>query len=229
MPLVRPDGTRIVIQTALNGSEKRVGKYLVDGYAVIDNEHHFWEFNGCIFHDCICLGLAEECDRDKVNYLESVGTLHIMRMCVWNNMRKKELSLFEPENICLRTKVTEADILNAVKNGTFYGFLSLSVQIPPEIASKFDWLNISYLFGKHRGSEGKDRLMFCESVNGDLLFRFKLFFAPKNIIFLLSPLVKYYMEMGAHVSDLRYAIAYQKGKPFMEFADKVGELFFSIY
>ena len=166
------DGSQIILQTALNGVEKRVGRFIVDGYAMVNDQAHFWEFNGCQFHDCICLGLEEECDREKVSHLENVGVLHIMRMCTWNKLRKTTLSTFIPSNLSLRETVSETEILDAVKNGSFFGFVNLSLEIPADIASKFDWLNISYLFTRTKGSSGKERLMFCEKVQNTLIFRY---------------------------------------------------------
>ena len=170
--LQKEDGSRIQLQTALNGGEKQVGRFKVDGYAKINDKDHFWEFNGCIYHDCICLGLAEECDEEKVSYLDSVGTLHKIRECEWNKLRKNKLKSFKPQNLCLKSSVTESDIFAAVSNGTFFGFINVSLEVPETIASKFDWLNISYLFTRKMGTGDRERLMFAEKVSNTLIFRY---------------------------------------------------------
>ncbi|XP_053573371.1 uncharacterized protein LOC128663189 isoform X1 [Bombina bombina] len=42
----------IAIQHALRGGERRVGKYCLDGYAVINNVPTAFEFQGCFYHGC---------------------------------------------------------------------------------------------------------------------------------------------------------------------------------
>ncbi|XP_073497547.1 uncharacterized protein [Phyllobates terribilis] len=43
---------KINIQHALRGGEKKVGKYFLDGYALINDVHTAFEFLGCIYHGC---------------------------------------------------------------------------------------------------------------------------------------------------------------------------------
>ena len=117
--------------------------------------------------------MNEECDREMVLYLESKGILHIMRMCHWLVLKKTKAAKFKPKHLVLQKQITKDQLLTAVTNDTFFGFISVSIEVSDQIMEKIDWLNISYLFDRRRGSSNTERLMFVEQINNTLLFRYQ--------------------------------------------------------
>ena len=86
--LVDRSGKRVQILNGWNGKEVRIGKYYVDGYAVVDGHTWIFEYDGCKYHDC------QKCDREMLvkrdesarnEYLKSLPYTTIMRQeeCEW--------------------------------------------------------------------------------------------------------------------------------------------------
>ncbi|XP_032094416.1 uncharacterized protein LOC116523417 [Thamnophis elegans] len=87
---------KLNIQHALKGGEKKVGKYFLDGFAVINGTPTAFEFHGCFFHGCpVCYsekdfnklldstyGSLHSRTRIKEEYLRSQG--YAVR-CIWEH------------------------------------------------------------------------------------------------------------------------------------------------
>ncbi|XP_060550634.1 uncharacterized protein LOC117657823 [Pantherophis guttatus] len=98
----------INIQHALQGGEKQVGVYFLDGFAVINGSPTAFEFYGCFFHGCpICYkaqdfnnlldstyGLLYSRTRAREEYLKSLGyVVRIIWEHEWNDMLKNNEGL----------------------------------------------------------------------------------------------------------------------------------------
>lgn len=61
----------IQIQLAVNGSEKWIGRYFVDGIVVIDGVEHVWGYQGVFFHGCpSCFEPSAACPPTDAPYQE---------------------------------------------------------------------------------------------------------------------------------------------------------------
>lgn len=95
----------MVIQHALRGGEKQVGKYFLDGYAYVNGQHIAFEFQGCFYHGCpICYnendtnnvtkttyGQLYHTFLAKKRYLQYSGyTVRVLWEHEWNEMLEKD-------------------------------------------------------------------------------------------------------------------------------------------
>ena len=94
--LIQKNGERLQLAHKYYRGEKEIGGYTCDGYALINNVHHFWEYLGCFFHkNCPNIGcpfyLTGKDIRweQKEKFLKSKGVLHSMRGCTWKLKLKK--------------------------------------------------------------------------------------------------------------------------------------------
>ncbi|XP_072285343.1 uncharacterized protein [Pyxicephalus adspersus] len=91
----------IHIQHALKGGEKKVGKYFLDGYALVNGTHTAFEFQGCFYHGCpVCYNERDSNEVTKStygqlyhaflvkkNYLQRYGfTVRVMWEHEWRQM-----------------------------------------------------------------------------------------------------------------------------------------------
>ena len=109
--LVDRNGKRVKIRHGWNGKEVRLGKYSVDGYAVVDGHTWIFEYDGCKYHQC------QKCDRETLSkrdesernlFLKSLPNTTVMRQeeCEWQ-MKLKSLQ-YQPtiSPILFKTKVS---------------------------------------------------------------------------------------------------------------------------
>lgn len=94
-----------------------------------------------------------------------------MRQCRWNAIKKKEAAGFKPKQLILQKSVSESELLQAVTDGRFFGYLSVDIHIPEHLFADIDWLNITHLFDRRKCGDNKNRLMFVEKAEKILLFR----------------------------------------------------------
>ncbi|KAM4014972.1 uncharacterized protein ACNLHF_001687 [Anomaloglossus baeobatrachus] len=145
----------ITIQHALRGGEKQVGKYFLDGYAYVNNQHIAFEFQGCFYHGCpVCYN---ENDTNKVTntsygqlyyaflakkrYLQCCGyTLRLMWEHEWNEMVEKDSNLqtflhqmdfptpLDPRDALYGGRTNAIKLYHSLKDGEtlhYYDFTSL--------------------------------------------------------------------------------------------------------
>ena len=236
------------IQHAFNGrGEKQIGKYLLDGYVEWETEDgHVWigyEFMGCRFHQCPfdcgtqCLQTDEEYEREqtRIAFLQrNLTRMVIMYECEWKKLkekiRKKEIELNTPiltskiSQFLFQRSATEEEILNAIAEGTFYGIACLDITTPTEIVDKFKHLRFPFIFNN-------------TAVTADMLSPNTLAQANERKIQLpvnaktltwnatafvgCTPLLQFYIKLGMKLTNLRWALQYERGAPFSDFVDSL--------
>jgi len=99
----------VFIQHALNEGEKRVGRFVVDGFAEVEGVKTVWEFLGCFYHGCPSCYKGHEknpltggtferlhaASEEKLHELQSVhgAKVIVMREHTWGEMKKSNQDL----------------------------------------------------------------------------------------------------------------------------------------
>ena len=143
--LIDKNGNRVQIKHGWNGKEQKIGRYYVDGYAVVDGRKFIFEYDGCRFHDC------EKCDREMLfkrdetersNFLKNLPNTTIMRQeeCEWIDKLKSLKYQPKISPILYKNKVYPEEMLKLLKAKKLYGFLTVDI-VATEDAGKFIKLN----------------------------------------------------------------------------------------
>ena len=230
-------GMGVEIKHRLNSSgEVRIGarKYRVDGFLAA--EDMVFEYQGCFYHGCpVCnkdrmdkphpyypgatFRDALEFAREKWKYLETLGyTVHVMWECAWNEIDtppKKSTG-----------KLTESLILDKVREGTLFGLVKVDIRTPDHLKQKL--AEFPPIFKNCEvGREDISPFMrsYCEKA-GSLKKPTRLLISSyyADHILLITPLLKYYMDMGLEVTKVHTVVEFPEHRPcFAKFADKVCE------
>ena len=243
--LMKTEG--IKIQHARNSaSEFRIGPYFVDGY---DEENGtVYEYQGCFVHGCKQCGLNKTpYGRKKHEYTESrnkylaTQTRYVKKIVImWSHEFQAKLkygsNTFDGllhDFVRSRTpqffrthkykKVTEHQILSAVKENKLFGFIECDIHTPDELYDHFKEMPPLFV---NTEVEFKDigELMQNYAKEADLHTR------PRRLlvsgmkaekILLSSPYLKWLMEHGLVVTKVYQVVEYVPVKCFKKFVDEV--------
>ena len=222
------------IQHALNNGEKiiHVGdrRYSVDGYAVVDGRPHFLEYDGCAYHHCECpdskSSFFTKSDDSKRNQdLSSIGILITMRSCQWNAMKSGLVYKSSISTFYNTKKITEANIMNAVASGEFYGLIQVDVTSPPDVIEHFLKLNHPPVFKHICVEEDMINATFRQKlvekkVKFPLEKQLTLCFNAEGYL-MSTDLAQFYLEKGMKLSNLQLAIEYPRTQPLANFVNLV--------
>ena len=225
--------------------EKKIGNYHLDGYAEWMNEEGEiitigYEYNGCRFHRCkfncdtVCVQTDEQYEKQKKKeaYLKRILTsLKIVQSCEWEKQKKSILRQgigISSEKIPFlgRKSVSEQEILNAIKDGRFYGICKVDIETPHEVAKKYEKLNFPLIF---KNTEITEEMLSSEvleiakgrKLNFPLLAKTLTWNANGYIG--CTPLLQFYMELGMKVTNIQWALSYQRAQPFKKFVNELVE------
>ena len=137
-----------------NGKECRIGRYHVDGLALLpNNKIRIYEFNGCYWHKHPCHlndNGNERSEEDEKKYRETLQRESFFREsgfevttiweCDFNHLKSNEPLLHIQQNDFLspftqknRKSVSEQDIIQGVMDGSLVGFLLVDIEVPPSL------------------------------------------------------------------------------------------------
>ena len=234
------------IQHAYNGrGEKKIGKYHLDGYVEWENaDEHVWigyEYMGCRFHQCPfncgthCLQSDEEyqAEQKRLDFLRrNLSRLVIIYGCEWEKRKKilRNQELREGTKILVsrissflsRASVTEAEILNALAKDEFYGIICVDISTPTEVIEKHKHLNFPFIFNALAVTEN---ILSPETLQMANERKIKFPFMAKTLTWNATefigctPLLRFYLSLGMHLSNIRWALQYERGAPFKDFVN----------
>ena len=153
----------VKIEHALNGGERTITlektTFSPDGYCEIDNVSHYFQFEGCHWHDHDC-ETSRNSQRVKddpefqkrcelINQLCSKhGILHTMKECDWSKI--KTLNSIE-NTFCIfleRNRVSETELLQAICDNKVFGLVKCSVKSPAHVIERYMKVNYPPLIRK---------------------------------------------------------------------------------
>ena len=143
---------RVTISSRVtNGKEVKVGKYFVDGMALLpNNKMRVYEFNGCYWHKHPCsLNPGERKEEDEERYQKTLEREEFLRKvgfevtviweCEFKRLRREHMLLNPQPNKFLspftqkhRKGVSESQILEGVMDGSLVGFLLVDIEVPDD-------------------------------------------------------------------------------------------------
>ena len=227
----------IKILHAENGQEIRIGskKYKVDGFCPETQE--IFEYHGCFWHGCENCTASKQDDehpykpgqtfkqvrestREKVTYFENLGYSVVER---WECENPDK---FRTVKSILGSSPNEKDILDSIKKGELFGFVECDIRTPEHLKKQFAQLPPIFKNTEvSRDDIGNFMRDYCEKFNvlkhpSKLLI--SSYFAEK--IVLITPLLKYYLELGLEVTHIHLVVEYESPEScFSEFATKVSD------
>ena len=229
------------IQHVHNGKEMRIGRHgvKVDGYCA--STHTVYEFLGCYWHGHSCLpnsgsDLQQERlakTKLRLQYTLELGyNLEVMWECEWKRKVRVDADIgrfvrvFEevwyPKWAPLST---ELQVLDAVRDGSFFGLVRCDVQVPPELEDRFS--EMSPLFGHAKlGEEHMSAHMRSFVVSSGMSVS-----AHKSLVganraegmLLHSELLRWYLEKGLIASNVTRTFRYKKKAIFEQFVVQATE------
>ena len=161
------DGVRINSLTS-NGCEVRVGKYYVDGLAVLpDNTVKVYEFYGCYWHGHACYLNQRDGEESRTRYqrtmeredfLKKLGyQLEVMWECDFRKLQEEDSALSQMmyDNLSPFTQkhrgcVDEETIISSIMSGELTGFVLVDIEVPNNLKEFF--ADFPPLFANHHVS-----------------------------------------------------------------------------
>ena len=234
------------IQHAFSGAgEKKIGKYFLDGYIEWESNDELvttgYEYFGCRFHSCPfnCGTASVQTEEQRVNeiarieYLDRVLTrLKVIYGCQWKkikeSLRKKNEKI--ESKVCsflTRPSVLESEILEAVKSESFYGLLRVDISTPSEVIQKYRKMNFPLIFNHLDITEdllSPEMLKLAQDRNYDFPRSAKTLTWNAKGFIACTPLLRFYMELGMEISNLQWALQYEKACPFSDFVNSLVEV-----
>ena len=140
----------------------------------------------------------------------------------FNRLKKKKDLNFKSDFspfIC-RKKITEDDILEALTNNSFFGIIKVDIVSPPEVIEKYKKTNFPFIFRKGfvSGSMLSDEMRELALSNGrEFPYECRTLAWNASELIVISPLLKFYIDLGMRISKIYWAIQYIPSKPFGKF------------
>ena len=219
----------------LNGGEMIMGsrRIKVDGFAPdIDT---IFQFHGCFYHaheTCFKNRMNEihpyynmtftkvrERTREITEYLQSLGYVVFERWECEIPKSKRRANSLQVEN-------DEKTIINAIRQGKLFGMVECDIMTPESLKPRLaEFPPIFKNTQINRTDIGRFMASYCEKNNvlkKPSRMLISSFYADK--ILLITPLLKYYLELGLNVTKIHTVIEFPDHQPcFQEFADKCSD------
>ena len=154
-----------------------------------------------------------------------IGTLIEMRECVFDQMLP---GIVETKTGFPRIlKTIDDDLKSHIMDGSFYGFVECDLWISDERIDEIKWINFPPIISKrqittdHLSNYMKARF---ETENRRLDQESLVQTYRGTNLFVFSPLLKFYFELGYEMKNVKMATQYLGQRCFKPFIDKVVEM-----
>ena len=226
------NGKKNQIQCALNGKEKSIGNYKLDGYVEYKGKKVGLDFRGCRYHPCAScntkfIGTAEEEEADLIRdqfLRKNLDEYYVESECIY----RKNMSKNNPPLLCTffnSQDISSNDILNAILQDRAFGLLKCDIITPENAQKKYVDLNFPPIFRHVQVTRDMLTSDYCEVADRKkkkfpLKEQLTLTFNANGIV-LASPLVKYYIQNGLVVTNVYYFVEYIPDKVFKPFVNEM--------
>ena len=211
-----------------------------------ENTGHVWigfEFMGCRFHQCPfncgtpCLQTDEqyEAEQNRLDFLRrNLTRLVVMYGCEWEALKKrlrvqekesgKKLLVSRVSQFLSQPSVSETEILNALAADEFYGIICLDITTPVDVIEKYEHLNFPFIFHDFDVTEdmlSNETLEMAKARKTKFPYKAKTLTWNSKGFIGCTPLLRFYLDLGMILSNIQWAIQYQRGAPFAEFVSSL--------
>ena len=238
------------IQHAFNGrGEKKIGNYHLDGYVEYETADEKvligYEYFGCRFHQCphncgtYCMQTDEqyEIEQKRTNFLRrNLTRLVIIYECEWRALRQtirakekrtnQKLLVSRISQFLSQPSVSETEILDAIALDKFYGIVCLDISTPADVIEKFKHLNFPFIFNQLSVTEellSPETLEMARERNIKFPYESKTLTWNAKGFIACTPLLRFYLELGMKLENVRWALQYERGAPFAGFVKRMVE------
>ena len=233
-----------IIESAICEGERRLGRHnvAVDGFCV--QTGGAYEFNGCYWHGHGCSleasGVIGNRDADerkcatetKRAYLEHIGyTVESIWECEWRReverspTVKEFLKAYYLSTYGLNNSMTEADVLQRVRNGTLFGFVECDISVPEHLTEKFSEMPPIFKNTNLDRTHLSDHMREFAEKEGYLKRpqRYLIGSLYGEKILLLTELLRWYLDQGLEVSRIYQVIEFERAAILKPFGESVTE------
>lgn len=217
----------IQIQHAYHRGEKTFNGHKVDGYALVNDQHVFMEFNGCYFHGHC--KYHDQMKQDKwnlkANELRKLGKLIAINECDWDRFKCPQIPTQMPR---ILFKDDQNSILKGIETGELYGFLTCDVETPVAIQEEFEAAGFLFPFLIKKMEITEDLLSpymqkrFIMREQKPSTTTIQCFNAKD--IFLHTSLVQFYLSRGLKISNITHFVQFIGGTALKPFADQITQM-----
>ena len=244
--LRNPDGSRNVIHHAMNSGERefkyrqtaddgsiKTRFFRPDGYALINDIHHIFEYDGCYDHQCVhnC-STSRKSRRNKTRddtirnqFFQSFAVLHTITSCKWKQRRRNFKFPIHTSSFFNQNRITEDKILRKVKQGKFFGLVKLDLKSPQSVIDRFMKLGFPLIF-RHLEITPEmvhpeyKRIMSEQGRKFDQNAVLSQTFHANQIL-ITTEMAVFYHKLGVELSNLTMALEYEKDRPLEKFVNQV--------
>ena len=160
----------------------------------------------------------------KKRDLQSQGKLIVKRECEWKREFKAMESKPNTEMPRILEKDTEETLLEAIRKGEIYGFAVCDVKCPDPILAKYkDFLFPPVIKHETITDEHVTGYMQRRVLEDERKLDFKTVVQVYNgdQLFLMTDIIKFYMEMGLEISNVTEFIQFIPSKILKPFVEEV--------
>ena len=224
-----------------NNTEKRLGPRMlpVDGWC--SETKQVFEFQGCRYHGHVCQMNPHHEQEDmkarykktleRREYVENLGYKYVeMWECKFYQLKRTnhDLKQFLKERkhpLDHKTKLTMAEIINAIKSGLLFGCVECDLHVPEHLKQYFEEMTpIFKNIDISRNDIGHHMKTYGEShdiMNTPRRSLIGSMFGKK--VLMATPLLKWYLEHGLEITRVYQVVEYTPGACFAQFADAVSD------
>ena len=161
--------------------------------------------------------------------MESNGQLVTMRECVWKQ-EVKQLRNVDTVMARILEDDTEESLLNAIENGSVFGFVTVDVSTPQHIID--ERLSCGFLFPPvirrlvieedHLSEFMKQRMVAEDRKLSNTHSLVQCYNAKQ--IFVMTEMVRVWLRMGLKITNITQFVQYIPGKALLPFVEKVTKM-----
>ena len=225
------DGQPIYIQCQINGSEKQIGNYFLDGYVYYNGKHIGLDFHGCRFHWCdecntVYIGSESDKQRDQERHnflIDELDEYITIAECQYKKIMQDDQPVLN--FFWNRKTICQDDIIQGIIDDKVYGLCKVDITCPDEAKKKFLDLNFPPIFNhvsvtEEMLSSPLQTYAKLHKMKFPLDAQLTLTFNATGMI-LATPLLQYYLKNGLKITKIYYFVEYLKETPFKGFIDKM--------
>ena len=228
--VVNKKGQRCRIFSGWNSKERKVGRYLVDGFCEVDDKTIVFEFDGCFYHACkVCKKYNEILDREqrareRERYFKNKGyILHSIKECEWKVKFDEIKATYKPSisPILFFNQITHLEMIRRMENDELYGFAIVDIE-PTPAAQKFLDINWPPILLKE-DIQFEDLPEWMQKSTKKSTFPRKTIVQSMHgkEILLHTTLIRFYLENGFDLTRIHHFFEYQGQTCFKDVYDTV--------
>ena len=241
----------IYIQHKYNRGEQRLGQHNLPVDGICKKLKIVFQFHGCLFHGCpltacpITKGKAVnpinnktfldlyKDTKEKESYIKALGfELQYIYECQWNYMKntvpkcKKFVKSYFAREMEENKPMKECEILKAVKDSKFYGFVECDIYVPDNLKELFSEMppifKHALLSRNDLSEEMLDYALEHNILRQPQKTLIGSYFGKKVLI--LTTLLQWYLTHGLVVSRIYQVVQFHGHKCFTKFGESVCQM-----